>query len=54
MEKKYYDAPQMEIVKLQHSMSLLQDSIGKGEGTESANNSDASMWFDNGDSGEDW
>ena len=45
MKKKYYDAPQMEIVKLQHSMSLLQDSIGKGEGTESANNSDASMWF---------
>ena len=26
MEKKYYDAPQMEIVKIQIGQSLLQDS----------------------------
>ena len=59
MKKKYYDAPQMEIVKLQHGMNLLDGSpqtetLGQGQGSIGAGNSDASMWFDNGDSGEDW
>lgn len=59
MKKKYYDAPQMEIVNIQISQHLLDGSpntetLGQGEGTLGAGDSDASMWFDNGDSGEDW
>ena len=58
MKKKYYDAPQMEIVKLQHSMSLLQDSVKKSDdyaSTEGENYSVplAGEFFDNGGS-EDW
>ena len=63
MEKKYYDAPQMEIVKLQHSMSLLQDSLrqssdsatvtGQGENA-TYSNSLAGEFFGGDDGGEDW
>ena len=54
MEKTYL-APDMEIVNIQIGQLLLDGSIGKGDGTESANNSDASRYYeDDEEDEEDW
>jgi hypothetical protein len=58
MKKKYYDAPQMEIVNIQVGQHLLDgspvDELLRGNGGMDAGSSDASSFFDNGDNSENW
>ena len=54
MEKKYYDAPQMEIVKLQHSMNLLDNSLPVDTQTIENPNQFLAPDLLGDDSGEDW
>lgn len=58
MEKKYYDSPQMEIVNIQIGQHLLDGSpveeLGRGSGTKKGDDSDASLFFDNGGNSENW
>lgn len=51
--KKKYITPDMEMVNIQISQHMLTGSLDKGTGGKSANESDASFWYDEED-GEDW
>ena len=55
MKKKYYDSPQLEIVNIQIGQHLLDASpLGRGIGTKKGDDSDASLFFDNGGNSENW
>mgnify|MGYP006916043712 CR=1 FL=1 len=55
MGKKYYDSPQLEIVNIQIGQHLLDGSqLGRGSGGKKGDDSDASLFFDNGGNSENW